>query len=117
MMLRLLADENFSGDILRGLLLTRPDLDIVRSQDIGLLGEDDEAILVWAAENNRVILTHDRATMPDYAYERVSAGTSMPGVFVLSDRFPVGAAIDEILLMNECSSDVDWNGRVIYLPL
>jgi hypothetical protein len=29
-MLRLLADENFNGDILRGLLLRQPDLDIVR---------------------------------------------------------------------------------------
>ena len=35
-MLRLLADENFSGDIVRGLLLRQPDLDLVRAQDVGL---------------------------------------------------------------------------------
>jgi hypothetical protein len=28
-MLRLLTDENFNGDIVRGLLLRRPDLDMV----------------------------------------------------------------------------------------
>ena len=35
-MLRLLADENFNGDVLRALLLRQPDLDIVRVQDVGL---------------------------------------------------------------------------------
>jgi hypothetical protein len=29
-MLRLLADENFNGDVVRALLLRQPDLDIVR---------------------------------------------------------------------------------------
>ena len=46
-MLRLLADENFNGDIVRGLLLRQPDLDIVRVQDVGLGGADDPDILAW----------------------------------------------------------------------
>ena len=64
-MLRLLTDENFNGDIIRGLLLREPDLDLVRVQDVGLAGNDDQEILAWAAENDRIVLTHDRATMPD----------------------------------------------------
>ena len=40
-MLRLLADENFNGDIVRALLLQQPDLDIVRVQDVGLAGVSD----------------------------------------------------------------------------
>jgi hypothetical protein len=40
-MLRLLADENFNGDIVRGLLLRQPDLDLVRMQDVGLAGSED----------------------------------------------------------------------------
>lgn len=40
-MLRLLADENFNGDIVRALLLRQPDLDIVRVQDVGLAGIGD----------------------------------------------------------------------------
>ena len=35
-MLRLLADENFNNDIVRGLLLRSPELAIVRAQDVGL---------------------------------------------------------------------------------
>ena len=72
--MRLLADENFNGDIVRGLLLRQPDLDIVRVQDVGLAGADDPDILAWAAENNRIVLTHDRATMSDHAYVFTDVG-------------------------------------------
>jgi predicted nuclease of predicted toxin-antitoxin system len=89
-MLRLLADENFNGDIVRALLLRQPDLDIVRVQDIGLAGVGDPDILAWAATNDRIILTHDRATLPDCAFERLASGESMPGVFILNDRFRWG---------------------------
>jgi hypothetical protein len=109
-MLRLLADENFNGDIVRGLLLRQPDLDIVRVQDVGLAGAEDPDLLAWAAENNRIMLTHDRATMSDYAYERVA-------VFILNDRFPVGRAIEEILLMVACTEQTEWSGRAVHVPL
>ena len=116
-MLRLLADENFNGDIVRGLLLRQTDLDLVRVQDVGLTGAEDAGVLAWAAENNRIVLTHDRATIADYAYERVADGQEMSGVFILNDHFPVGHAIDEILLMVAFSEQTEWRGRVVYLPL
>jgi len=116
-MLRLLADENFNADIVRGLLLRQVDLDIIRAQEVGLARADDPGVLDWAAENDRIVLTHDRTTMPDYAYRRVTAGKVMPGVFVLNDRVPVSQAIQEVLLMAACSEQAEWADRVVYLPL
>ncbi len=116
-MLQLAADENFNGDIVRGLLLRRRDVDLVRVQDFGLAGADDAEILAWAAENDFILLTHDRATMPDAAYQRVVDGLSMPGVFILDDRFPVGAAVNEIIFILDCSEPIDWKNTVVYLPL
>jgi len=46
-MLRLMSDENFSGDIVRGLLLRHPALDLCRVQDVDLEGADDPTILAW----------------------------------------------------------------------
>ncbi len=60
-MLRFVADENFNGDIVRGLLLRRPDVDLVRVQDAGLTGADDPEILAWATAHDRIVLSHDRA--------------------------------------------------------
>jgi len=115
--LRLLADENFNGDIVRGLLLREKNLAIVRVQDVGLGNASDADVLSWAAEDGRIILTHDRATMPRYAYERLAGRARMSGVFVLDDRFPVGLAIQELLLINACSEQTEWDGQIIFLPL
>ncbi len=116
-MLRLASDENLNGDIVRGLLLRRPDLDLIRIQDEGLEGADDPTLLAWAAENDRILLTHDRATMPDFAYARIGLGQPMPGLFVLNDRLPVRQAIDELLLVDSASEQEEWAGLVVYLPL
>jgi predicted nuclease of predicted toxin-antitoxin system len=116
-MLRLLSDENFNGDIVRGVLLRNPDQDIVRVQDVGLTEADDPTVLAWAAANDRIVLTHDRATMPDFAYARVTGGEPMPGVFVMNDRLPVRQAIDELLLLDANSEQAEWAGLVVYLPL
>jgi predicted nuclease of predicted toxin-antitoxin system len=116
-MVRLLSDQNFNGDIVRGLLLRRPILDLIRVQDVGLEEADDPILLEWAAANDRILATHDRATMPDFAYARVVAEQPMPGVFVVNDRMPVRQAIEELLLIEDCSEQAEWAGRVVYLPL
>ena len=116
-MLMLAADENFNNNIVRGLFRRNPQLDIVRIQDVGLSGADDPMILEWAAEEGRVLLTHDVSTITHYAYERVMAGKWMPGVFEVSRNVPVAVAIEDILLLAECSLDDEWKGQVRYLPL
>ena len=116
-MLRLLSDENFNGDILRGLFLRQPDLDLLRVQDVGLTQIDDPTILAWAAENDRIILTHDRATMPDFAYQRLVKKEVMTGLFVINDRTSVRRIIDELLVVINCSEQAEWQGIVLYLPL
>jgi hypothetical protein len=72
--LLLAADENFNGNFVRGLFRRQPALDLVRLQDVGLPGAEDPAVLAWAAQEGRVLLTHDVSTMTRYAYERIQAG-------------------------------------------
>jgi predicted nuclease of predicted toxin-antitoxin system len=88
-MLSLLSDENLNGDIVRGLLLGQPNLDLLRVQDVGLREVDDPAILAWAASHGRILLTHDRATMPDFAYNRLIKEEPMAGIFVVNDRMHI----------------------------
>ena len=116
-MLRLAADENFNNDIVRGLLRRKPELDIVHIQDVGLSGADDPTVLEWAAREGRVLLTHDVTTMTRYAYERVRAGQPMPGIFEVSRAVSIGRAIEDIVLLAECSLEGEWKGQVRYLPL
>jgi hypothetical protein len=116
-MLPFAADENFNNDIIRGLLRRKPELDIVRIQAADLSGADDPVVLEWAAQEGRVLLTHDVATITRYAYERVQAGQAMPGVFEVSRSVPISTVIEDIILLAECSLDGEWEGQVRYLPL
>ena len=64
-MLRLISDEQIHGDIIRGLLRRAPGLDLVRAQDVGLQRTPDPIILRWAANENRVLISEDRVTVPE----------------------------------------------------
>jgi hypothetical protein len=116
-MLRLCADENLNNNIVRGLLRRKPNLDIVRIQDVGLSGADDPTVLEWAAREERVLLTHDVTTITRYAYERPEGGETMPGVFEVNSSAPIGQVIEDILLLVELSFEGEWEGQIGYLPL
>ncbi len=98
-MIRLLADENFHGDVLRGLMRVEPPLDIVRVQDTPLYQATDPVVLEWAAKEDRILLTHDVQTMTKHAYDRIRTGLPMPGVIEVRDDVPTKQAIDEILIV------------------
>ena len=115
--IRLLMDEDFDNDILRGVVRQRPGVDIVRVQDVGLSGADDPRVLEWAAQHGRVLLTHDVTTMKTHAYDRIARSVPMPGVFAVPQQTPISVAIEEVLTLAECSLEGEWEGQVRHLPL
>jgi Domain of unknown function (DUF5615) len=115
--IRLLADENFNNNIVRRVRLRDSDIDLVRVQDVGLAGVNDPTVLEWAAEHQRILLTHDVATITAFAYERARAGKPMPGVFEVGRTVALRSAIDDIVLLATCSEDGEWDGQAHYLPL
>jgi predicted nuclease of predicted toxin-antitoxin system len=111
-----LADECLDNDVVRGLFRRSPDLDLVRAQDIPeISGHDDEALLAWAAKQERVVLTHDLATMvPALPLRGQPASTA---IVIVPDSLPIGQVIEEVLLLDQASVESDWAAGVIYLPL
>jgi predicted nuclease of predicted toxin-antitoxin system len=73
-MIGLAFDENLNHDIWRGLLRRKPTLDVVCVQDAGLSSWDDPSVLAWAAQEGRVLVSHDVSTLTAYAHARVRAG-------------------------------------------
>ncbi len=68
-------------------------------------------------EHSRILVTHDINIIPAEAYTRVRENLPMPGIFVIPSRMPVGEAIEEIMLLEECSSPGEWDNQVAFLPL
>jgi hypothetical protein len=116
MTLRLAADENFNGRIVRGLFRLLPDLDLVRVQDTPLAETDDDQLLDWAAQEERLVLTHDIGTMTAAAWARVHNGLPMPGLIEVSTKHPIGQAIEDLHLIVAASRPGEHEGRVLFLP-
>lgn len=114
---RFLTDEDIKSAIFDGVLLRLPDLDIVRVQDVGLRTAADPVVLRFAAEHNRILVTHDVSTMHRYAIDRILKGEPMPGLIEIGQSYPIGQAIDELVLIRECSSASDWEDKIMRLPL
>ncbi len=116
-MLRFLADENFNGAIVRGLLRASPGLDILTVQGAALSGTPDPELLEWAASHGRVLLTHDVRTMPKFVRDRVESGLPMPGVIEVPAVCDLGQVIYEIRMIDVCSEIGEWEGQIARIPL
>ena len=116
-MLRYITDECFNGNLYHALVTRFPNLDIVRAQDVGLSAHDDPTILAWAADQGRLVLSHDVNTLVGFAYERTRSGLAMPGVFEIPRSITISDAAAQLALLAECSRDGEWEGHVVYLPL
>lgn len=87
------------------------------AHEVGLSTASDTALLDYAAADSRVILTHDRKTMPRHASEQIAAGEPMFGVFVIPRRLSLAQVIADLEVMVLCSHYDEWKNIVKFLPL
>jgi predicted nuclease of predicted toxin-antitoxin system len=116
-MIRLLTDENVNNNTLRGLARRLPQLDFVSVRDVGLASSPDLVLLKWAANEQRIILTHDRKTLVRDANQLVAQGEPMAGVIFVPDQLEIGRAINDLEMALECYTESEMRGTVKYLPL
>lgn len=115
--MRFLTDEDFDNDILRAILRQLPKLDVVRVQDVELMNVEDSLILACAAQQNRVMLTHDVNTMNGSAFRRVREGLPMPGVIAVRKLAPIADSITDLIYIVQIAEDADFRDQVRYVPL
>ena len=113
-----LADENLRNGIIRGILRRSPAFDIVRVQDESQIsGQDDRAILRFETIENRVVVTHDLATMVPAMREQLRLTSQCAPIVFIPDGMAIGLVTEELLLLDECATEADWAAGVLYLPL
>jgi len=114
--IRFLADEDLHTGIIDGLRSREPGIDIIDAKTVGLRGRKDPVLLELAAQQDRIVITHDRNTMTRFFAERVAAGKSNPGIFVVPQRSRIGEIIDALLLVWSASQAEEWRNQIVYLP-
>jgi hypothetical protein len=112
-----LTDEDFDNDILEAVRRRMPEIDVVRVQDVGLGSAGDARILEWAAEQDRILLTHDRSTMQRHVDARLAAGLRVGGVCVVKQIGPLGRRIEDLLLLIQSLVERDWEYPIWHVPI
>jgi hypothetical protein len=115
-MLRLLIDQDVDHDILRGLIRRISQLDAVTTFEIGMTKATDSQLLSWAAQKGRIVVTHDRKTMPRHAADLLGQGEKISGLFVVPRNMPLRQVIEDLELMITCSENDEWVNTIRYLP-
>src|SRR3954465_14178339 len=116
-MIRVIADHNFDGRIIRGLISRTTGLDLTTARSVGLARASDLEILEWAFGQNRVLLSHDTNTMPSHIATLAASGQSHAGVVLVPQSLGVGRAIHDLQLAITCTEEHEWTDRVLYLPI
>jgi predicted nuclease of predicted toxin-antitoxin system len=97
MTVRFQADADLNTEIVAGVLRREPSIDFQTADEASLHRVPDPEVLVLAAQENRILVTHDSRTMPRHFAEFIRHHSS-PGVFLIAQTVSVRAAIEELLL-------------------
>ncbi len=116
MKISLQADADLNQAIVTGVMRREATVDFQTSNASLLSGLTDLEVLALAAQENRILVSHDQRTMPRYFAEFISTQTSS-GVIIVLQSFPVSEAIDNLIKIWQTSESEDWVNRIAYLPL
>jgi uncharacterized protein DUF5615 len=115
--IRFLTDEDFREAIVDGLRCRVTGIDMLTAPEAGTLGFGDPDVLAFAAQRERILLTHDTHTMPDHFAAFLMRGQHSPGVFMIPQLLPIGRAIDAVVLVWAASAPDEWRDQCLRLPL
>ncbi|HAZ48203.1 MAG TPA: hypothetical protein DCZ55_28025 [Cyanobacteria bacterium UBA11371] len=113
--IRFQADADLKQAIVTGTIRRESNIDFQSAYAAGLEGKVDREVLAIAAQDGRVLVTHDRKTMPIEFGEFVTTQTSA-GVLILSQKLAIADAIESLILIWEASTAEEWIDQIMSIP-
>jgi hypothetical protein len=115
-LIRFQADADLHHRIVVAVRRREPAIDFASAADSKLEGVSDPDVLDIAASQGRILITHDRRTMPDHFRNRLEQGKSSPGIFLVSQSAALGPVVDALLMVWAASDSAEWQNQVRHLP-
>jgi len=109
------ADNDLRKAIVRGAVRRESRMNFRSAQAARLDGVSDPEVLAVAAEEGRILVSHDFQTMPRH-FRQFTEGRRSPGVLLVRQDLPVGEAIETLLLIWEASAADEWVNRLCLVP-
>jgi predicted nuclease of predicted toxin-antitoxin system len=115
MKVRFQADNDLDQRIVTATLRLDPAIDFRSASAAGLHDMPDDEVLAYAAREGRVLVSHDRKTMPDH-FARFIAGATSPGVIIVSTKLSIRQASEWLHLLWAASDAEEYVNSVYGLP-
>jgi len=115
MKVRFQADADLNEGIVNGVCRRVPEIDFKTASEASLAGLDDVSVLSLASADGRVLVTHDRRTMPRHFAEFVKAN-KCPGVLIVSQQASVSRIIDDLILIWHVTDAKEYMNSIRTLP-
>ena len=116
MKVRFQADADLNQIILLATIRREPVIDFQTAIAAGLPRIADPAVLARAAKDGRVLVTHDRKTMPRHFSEFITREAN-PGLIVIPQSLSVAVAVEDLILIWSATEAEEWVNRIGILPL
>ena len=98
-------------------LRREPAIDFQTARAATLDRLDDKAVLELAAAQSRILVTHDKRTMPKALKAFVAEGGVSPGILlVIPQNAPVRAVVDALWLIWADDHANDWKNLIVKIP-
>lgn len=79
-------------------------------------GTLDPEILLWCEQNNFILVTNNRRSMPIHLSEHLKQNHNIPGIFVLRKKFTIGEIINNLILIAQAGELSEYQNRITYIP-
>jgi hypothetical protein len=114
---RFQADNDLKRIIVDATLRREPRIDFQTAQAARLDGLDDEAVLRLAASQSRILVSHDKRTMPKALASFVASGGTSPGVLlVIPQNAPTRDVVEALILIWADDRAKEWEDLIAKIP-
>ena len=116
MKIKFQADADLNQNIVNAVVRIDSKIDFQTAINANLKGLTDIQVLALAANQKRVLVSHDQRTMPNYFAEFISNNKSY-GVLIVPKTLSVMEVAENIILIWQVFTEQDWINRIAFLPL
>jgi hypothetical protein len=81
------------------------------------VGSTDPYILEWIEQNNYILVTENRSSLPKHVAEHFSSGRHVPGLFWIRPDVGIGRVTEELYLVWLASTAEEYRDRTLFIPL
>jgi len=111
------ADNDLKRIIVDATLRREPRIDFQTAQAAGLDRLDDESVLRVAAPQSRILVSHDKRTMPGTLTSFIASGGTSPGVLLaIPQNAPIRDVVEALILIWTDDRANDRRNLIVKIP-